>query len=166
MAIFSLLFGSFMSARMGDPSGFEHSRHALNYTRGGINTLLLLTSSWCVVSALHAARAESPRPASRWLLAGILCGVAFAVSKVIEYTIEVGAGHTAGASDFFMYYFMLTGIHLLHVVVGCGILGVFLMKWRRSGPGENLRAFESAAIFWHMVDLLWIFLFPLLYLVR
>ncbi|MCW2751408.1 MAG: cytochrome c oxidase, subunit family protein, partial [Aeromicrobium sp.] len=64
------------------------------------------------------------------------------------------------------YYFMMTGIHLLHVVVGCGILSIFWMKWRRHGLGEKLRGFESAAIFWHMVDLLWIFLFPLLYLVR
>ncbi|MCW2749788.1 MAG: heme/copper-type cytochrome/quinol oxidase, subunit 3, partial [Aeromicrobium sp.] len=99
LAIFTLLFGSFMSARMGDPSAFEHGRHALSYTRGGINTLFLLTSSWCVVSALHAARESRRVPAGRWLVAGILCGVGFAVSKIIEYTVEVGAGHSVGTSD-------------------------------------------------------------------
>jgi nitric oxide reductase NorE protein len=166
MVIFALLFGSFMSARLKHPALFEASRHALDFHRGGINTLLLLTSSWCVVMALRAVRVDRRSPALRWLAGGILGGCGFAVSKVLEYVSEVHAGHTAGSGDFFMYYFMMTGIHLFHVILGTLILTIFWFRWRTAREGRSLAGFESAAIFWHMVDLLWIVLFPLLYLVR
>ncbi len=166
MMIFALLFGSFMSARLKHPSLFETSRHALDFHRGGINTLLLLTSSWCVVMALRALRGHRVPVAQRWLGFAILGGVGFAVSKILEYVSEVHAGHTAGSGDFFMYYFMMTGIHLVHVVVGTLILTIFWLRQRASAEPRSLAGFESAAVFWHMVDLLWIVLFPLLYLVR
>jgi len=166
MVIFALLFGSFMSARQKHPALFEASRHALDYHRGGVNTLLLLTSSWCVVTALGAIRADHRAAATRWLGFAILGGLGFAVSKVLEYVSEVGAGHTAGSGDFFMYYFMLTGIHLVHVLAGTLVLGVFWFRWRSPGKPASVTGFESAAVFWHLVDLLWIVLFPLLYLVR
>lgn len=165
MVIFALLFGSFMSARSRDVAGFEAARHALDLHRGGINTLLLLTSSWCVAMALAAIRARRRTSALRWLGFAVLGGVGFAASKITEYAIEVSAGHTAASGDFFMYYFMMTGIHLVHVLVGTLILGIFWFRWRRVEP-PGLHGFESAAVFWHMVDLLWIVLFPLLYLVR
>lgn len=166
MAIFALLFGSFMNARSTDLGGFESARHALSFHRGGINTLLLLTSSWCVVMALRFMREALHDRAVRWLAAGIVGGAGFAVSKVLEYAHEISAGHTAGSGAFFMYYFMMTGIHLAHVLVGTFVLSIFWVKWRRPGVPQSLAGFESAAAFWHMVDLLWIVLFPLLYLVR
>ncbi len=166
MVIFALLFGSFMSARLKHPARFEAARHALDFHHGGINTLLLLTSSWCVVMALRALRLQLVPVAQRWLGFGILGGVGFAISKVLEYVGEVHAGHTAGSGDFFMYYFMLTGIHLVHVLVGTLVLTVFWVRQRSSTEPRSLAGFESAAVFWHMVDLLWIVLFPLLYLVR
>jgi len=165
MVVFALLFGSFMSARSGHLAAFETARHALDHHRGGLNTLLLLTSSWCVVTALRSMRAERREAALLWLGLAILGGAGFAVSKVSEYVIEISAGHTAGSGAFFMYYFMMTGIHLAHVLVGTLVLSVFWFRWRRTTP-QNLAGFESAAAFWHMVDLLWIVLFPLLYLVR
>ncbi|MCW2856542.1 MAG: heme/copper-type cytochrome/quinol oxidase, subunit 3 [Marmoricola sp.] len=166
MVIFSLLFGSFMSARMKHPEVFETGRHALDFHRGGINTLLLLTSSWCVAMTLKALRTDRDRAALRWLGFGILGGVAFAVSKVLEYVAEVHSGHTPASGDFFMYYFMMTGIHLAHVIVGTLVLSVFWFRLRRPTEQRSLAGFESAAVFWHMVDLLWVVLFPLLYLVR
>jgi len=166
MVIFALLFGSFMSARSEQPEVFDSARHALDFHRGGINTLLLLTSSWCVATALAALRSHRREAAGRWLGFGILGGVGFAVSKVLEYVAEVDAGHTAGSGDFFMYYFMMTGIHLVHVLVGTAILAAFWFRWRAPAKPPAVTGFESAAVFWHMVDLLWIVLFPLLYLVR
>ena len=76
------------------------------------------------------------------------------------------AGHTPTSGDFFMYYFAVTGIHLFHVLVGCVVLCVFLSRWRSRGIATQLAGFESAACFWHMVDLLWVLIFPLLYLTR
>jgi len=166
MIIFALLFGSFMGARAENLGTFETARHALDPTRGGLNTLLLLTSSWCVAVALQRIRSGSRDVAVRWLGAGILGGLGFAVSKMLEYSIEISAGHTAGSGDFFMYYFMMTGIHLVHVLVGTSILAVFWFRWRSPTKPAAVTGFESAAVFWHMVDLLWIILFPLLYLVR
>jgi nitric oxide reductase NorE protein len=76
----------------------------------------------------------------------------------------MSAGHTIG--DFFMYYFTLTGLHLAHVLAGCAVLSVFLARWRSSPGPASPGGFESAAIFWHLVDLLWVLIFPFLYLVR
>lgn len=163
LMIFALLFGSFMSARRGDVAAFETARGVLSYQHGGINTLLLLTSSWCVVMALRAARAGVTSRAQRFLGAAVLCGIGFIASKAGEYVAEATTGHAHGS--FFMYYFALTGIHLVHVVIGTFVLGVFWMKWRAGGSKPTL-GFESAAVFWHMVDLLWVVIFPLLYLLR
>ena len=166
LAIFTLLFGSFMSARLKDVDSFESARQVLSATHGGINTLLLLTSSWCVAKALASMRFGERVTASRWLGVGILGGVAFAASKVVEYSVKLAAGHTPGDDGFFMYYYMLTGIHLVHVVVGCVLLTVFWFRWRGPEPMKSLAGFESAACYWHMVDLLWVLIFPMLYLTR
>lgn len=161
--IFALLFGSFMSARRGDLGAFEAARKVLSYQHGGVNTLLLLTSSWCVVMALRAARSGLEANARRFLGAAVLCGLGFVASKAWEYIAEVSGGHAHGT--FFMYYFMLTGIHLAHVVIGTAVLLLFWIKWRKAPPSAT-PGFETAAVFWHMVDLLWVVLFPLLYLLR
>ena len=165
LALFTLLFGSYMSARMHQPGLFDQSQHALDPTRGGANTLLLLSSSWCVVQSLQSARLDRHRKSQRWLALAIFMGAGFAVSKVVEYVVEVGAGHTPTSDDFFMYYFMLTGIHLAHVIAGCVAMAVLLYLRRSEAPDRGLRGFESVAVFWHLVDLLWFFLFALLYLV-
>ncbi len=166
LAIFSLLFLSFALDRRDDPVVFEQGRQALHLDQGGINTIVLLLGSWFVVRALRAIRTGDVDRAGRWLLGGVGAGVAFGVSKAIEYVREVDAGHTSTTSDFFMYYFSITGLHLVHVLIGTAILAGFLWSWRRRGRAGNVVAFESAAIYWHLVDLLWIVIFPLLYVVR
>lgn len=166
LGIFTLLFGSFMAARAKDAAAFEDARQFLSPGHGGINTLLLLTSSWCVARALLALRASRNDAATRWLAAGIAGGLGFAVSKALEYAVKITAGHDPGSGEFFMYYYLLTGIHLLHVVVGCVLLTVFWLRWRRGRMPDRWTGFESAACYWHMVDFLWIIIFPLLYLTR
>jgi nitric oxide reductase NorE protein len=167
MSFFALLFGAFMAQRMQAPALFEQSRHALNFNIGGINTLILLASSWFVVMAVEAARRRSSKLAGRWLLGALACGLLFAALKVTEYAEKIRSGYSMLTNDFFMFYFVLTGIHLLHVLGGCAVLTVFAGK-ARSGrfAGGNVVGLECAALYWHMVDLLWIVLFPLLYLLR
>ncbi|MFI9408693.1 cytochrome c oxidase subunit 3 [Nocardia gamkensis] len=162
LALFTLLFASFLSARADDPILFEHGRETLDPNRGGINTLLLLTSSWCVV---RATRAHSPRRARRWILAGLLGGLLFAVSKIWEYAIELAGDHTPAGGGFYLYYYSMTGLHFLHVTVGCVLLLFIWIRWRRRDASLT-PGVESVACYWHMVDLLWVLLFPLLYLLH
>jgi nitric oxide reductase NorE protein len=164
-AMFAVLFGSFMSERAHDPATFEASRQTMNLNFGGINTLILLTSSWLVILGVRAAQRGDGRAVPRYLAGAILCGVAFVVSKAIEYTEKISAG--LFGNEFYMYYYSLTGLHLVHVTAGTVILTVM---WRRAragayGPGSTTRL-ESGATYWHMVDFLWVVIFPLLYLLR
>jgi nitric oxide reductase NorE protein len=155
MTVFAVMFGSFMLGRHHNPALFEASRHALNPNFGGVNTLILLTSSWFAALALDAVRKSRFALAQHFIGGAFLCGVAFMVSKAIEYTEKLNAGIS------------LTGIHLFHVVAGNVVLLVLWFKARsRSFDPERPVVLECGAIYWHMVDLLWIILFPLLYLVR
>jgi nitric oxide reductase NorE protein len=167
MTVFAVLFGSFMLGRHQNPALFEASRHALNPNFGGVNTLILLTSSWFAALALDSVRKSRFALAQRFIGGAFLCGLAFMVSKAIEYTEKLNAGISLLTNDFFMYYFTLTGIHLFHVVAGNVVLLVMWFKARsQSFEPEQPVVLECGAIYWHMVDLIWIILFPLLYLVR
>lgn len=167
MCFFGVLFVSFMQERIKQGALFETARHTLNPDFGGINTLILLTSSWFVVLAVDAAKRDRIAANPKLLLAALLCGIAFGISKAIEYGGKLAAGITPMSNDFYMFYFSLTGIHLLHVIGGCVMLAVFWLKARKGEfDSRNLKVLESGATYWHMVDLLWIFLFPLLYLLR
>jgi nitric oxide reductase NorE protein len=167
MIVFGLLFASFVIERGKNVDLFNLSRKALNFNYGGINTLILLTSSWFVVLAVQAVKANKLRQVPHFLALGVLCGTTFGMLKIVEYTEKLSAGISALTNDFYMFYFILTGIHLLHVVGGLVVL-VFLWRKARLGAynGTNCAGLESGASFWHMVDLLWIFLFPLLYLMQ
>src|ERR1700739_1849495 len=167
MTVFAVLFGSFIVGRLHNPALFEASRHALNPNFGGVNTLILLTSSWFAALALDAVRKSRFALAQRFIGGAFLCGLAFMVSKGIEDTEKLNAGTTLRTNDFFMYYSSLTGIHLSHVVAGKVVLLVLWFKARsRSFDPQRPVVLECGAIYWHMVDLIWIILFPLLYLVR
>jgi nitric oxide reductase NorE protein len=167
MTVFAVLFGSFIIGRHQHPDLFEGSRHALNPTFGGVNTLILLTSSWFAALALDAVRKSRFALAQRLIGGAFVCGLAFMVSKAIEYTEKLNAGISLLTNDFFMYYFTLTGIHLFHVVAGNVVLLVlWFMARSRSFDPQRPVVLECGAIYWHMVDLIWIILFPLLYLVR
>ncbi|HZX37546.1 MAG TPA: cytochrome c oxidase subunit 3 [Streptomyces sp.] len=167
LVIFGVLFGSFMRDRTAQPALFEASRNTLSHTFGGVDTLILLTSSWLVASAVGATRRDDLPNVSRCLAGGFLTGVAFMVSKSVEYGAKFSAGITPATNPFYMWYFTLTGIHLIHVVAGSSLLATL---WAGSRKGvhnsRNMMFIESVASFWHLVDLLWIVLFPLLYLTR
>ena len=167
MTVFAVMFGFFMLGRHHNPALFEASRHALNPNFGGVNTLILLTSSWFAALALDAVRRSRFALAQQFIGAARLCGLAFMVFKAIEYTEKLNDGISLLTNDFFMYYFTLTGIHLFHVIAGSIVLLVLWFKARsRSFDPQRPVVLECGAIYWHMVDLIWIILFPLLYLVR
>jgi nitric oxide reductase NorE protein len=163
--IFAILFGSFMQDRLHNPAMFEASRHTLNMNLGGLDTLTLLTSSWSVALAIQALKRDLVDRVPRYLLGGVLTGLMFVVSKSIEYFQKFAHGITPGTDAFYMWYFTLTGIHLTHVVVGTGLLTYVWINSRRGAYDSSRRAVpECVASFWHLVDLLWIVLFALLYL--
>lgn len=167
LAIFCILFGSFMHDRLAQPGLFEASRHTLNFNFGGIDTLILLTSSWFVALAVQATKRNELARLPGLLLGAFVTGALFLVSKSIEYAEKFASGITPGTNPFYMWYFTLTGIHLLHVIVGSSLLLVLWLKARGAALRSGNRLFlESVASFWHLVDLLWIMIFPLLYLVR
>ncbi len=167
LVLFSLLFVLLLHSRATDPALFLDSQTRLDQNLGLLNTLLMLSSSWCVAMAVRAARLQIPRAPSRLFIGAMLCGAGFMVVKYFEYGAKLRVGITPTSNDFFMYYFVYTGIHLIHVVIGMGVL-TFLTLYARGAAftERKIQHLESGATFWHLVDLLWIVLFALLYLVH
>ena len=145
----------------------DHAGRVLDAGLGLLNTLILVTSGWQVVHAVQAARAGDAAATRVRLALALLVGAGFTVTKLTEYADKASHGINLLTNDFFMFYFVLTGMHFLHYLVGMAVL-VFL--WFKAGAeavdGPLLVWIESCACYWHMVDLLWIMLFPLLYLQR
>ena len=166
MSFFAALFASYLLARGADPAGFAAGQAELSRAIGLANTLLLLTSSLFVAWGVAAAKAGDTRQAPRWFAAGLACGLGFIALKAIEYAELLARGMAIDSHPFFAYYFALTALHMGHVLIGAGLLAALARATRRplTRP-SHLALSESAACFWHMVDLLWIVIFPLLYLV-
>lgn len=167
LILFTVFFNVFLYYARAEPELFRRGQQTLSIGFGLLNTALLLTSSWLVVLGLRAVRGSQPLQARRRFAIAMLLGSAFVVVKAIEYGQKLGHGITPGTDIFFTLYFVFTGIHLLHVLLGLAVLA--LLRRMAAGvetDGRKLRWIESGAIFWHLVDLLWIILFPVIYLVR
>ena len=167
MAAFAMFFLIFTVGRMAAPELYEASRQQLDATIGLLNTLILLTSSYVMVRAVESARIANRIGTIRNLVLTILIGLGFAVTKVLEYKAKGAAGIGLTTNEFFTYYFAFTGIHFLHYVIGIAALLMMLAKARADALDDRFRTWiESVGCYWHMVDLLWIMLFPLLYLLK
>ena len=156
-----LVFGAgllaFLAVRISDPAGFAEAQSHLHRTAAGINTVVLVTSGWLAALAVQAAEIGE-RTRVRLLLAGAAAlGIVFLILKGVEYADKAAQGIDFETHPFFTFYYLLTGFHAAHVVAGIVILG--LVAWR-SQP----RTVEVGAQFWHMVDLVWVILFPIIYL--
>lgn len=157
LAVFGVFFVGFATARALDPVTFDASQAHLDRMVGAANTLLLITSGWL---AALGARAEASGRNPRALLAGAaLLGLLFLAVKAREYGAEIGAGFYPETDTFFTLYYLLTGFHALHVVMG--IIVLIIVAWLR-----GLDNVETGCAFWHMVDLIWVILYPLVYLIR
>ena len=167
MLAFCILFLSYAFARARDVALFNASQSTLDLHSGAINTVLLITGSWCVVRAVQAVRADASPAGARWLVAALVCGAGFVALKVSEFSAKADAGIDLSTNTFYMFYLLLTGFHFLHVVVAMLFLAILLVKTLQGAYGaRDHHALESGAAFWHMVDLLWIVLFPLVYVMR
>ena len=127
----------------------------------------MISGSACVAHAVQSARAARAQSAARWLIAALVCGVGFLVFKSLEYADKFAAGIDLETNTFWMFYLFLTGFHFLHVAAAMVMLALLWAPTRRGAYSQgNAHSLETGAAFWHMVDLLWIVLFPLVYVMR
>ena len=164
---FSIFFLLFIAGRAQAPAWYEDSRRQLDAGRGLLNTLVLLTSSLVMVRAVEAVRAGERELARRYLLGTVVVAALFVVSKAFEYGAKFRHGINLLTNEFFTYYFILTGVHLLHFTIGIAAILVCRARLRRQPMDAKMVIWaESTGSYWHLVDLLWIVLFPMLYLLR
>ena len=165
LVFFGAYYVIYMVYRHQETRVFLASQQHLSLIAGTLNTMVLLTSSRFVALAVQAARSGDRERARRLISYGGLLGVAFVAIKVFEWAYLISHGFTLTRNDFFMFYFMLTGVHLFHVLLGLVVLVVVNRELRSPEPSRSW-IIESGAVYWHMVDLLWIGIFALLYLMR
>lgn len=165
LLIFGVYFVAYVYYRGQDHDLFLQSQARLNLDIGAMNTVVLLTSSLFVALGTQAVRAGKTADGMRLFGIAMVCGAAFPVLKLFEYVPEINAGVTPGANLFFMFYFVMTGLHLCHVILGLVILS-FVIRGLRTSADPNVPFVETAATYWHMVDVLWLILFALFYLMR
>lgn len=164
---FGVFFLSYAFARAHNVELFNESQQHLNRESGAINTVVLITSSYFVVRAVAAIREGLSRQCAHWLGAAIGLGCVFLVIKVFEFHAKFSAGISLSTNTFYMFYLSLTIFHFMHVILGMVILAAVMLKARHGGyTAEHHTGVETGASYWHMVDLLWIILFPLVYVIR
>ena len=167
MFVFALFFIAYVYERSNNIELYNASQSVLSVSMGTLNTLALLTSSLFVALAVNALKIKSSKIApSTYFLLAIGCGVYFIINKIIEWSDKVSLGYTLTKNEFFTYYYMLSGIHLLHVIIGLMVLTSLWLRSKSDDKKNSLQPFETGATYWHMVDFLWLILFPLLYLMK
>lgn len=163
--IFTGYFSVYLFHRAQHPQSFLHAQGQLDLRIGVFNTIVLLLSSWAVARCVEAARAGAFRQATRNAFLTVSFAVLFLVSKVVEWVKEVRLGNGISTSDFFAYYFFLTGIHFMHLLIGFVVLGVVIYQLH-SSTRRSQTLVETGATYWHTVDFLWVLIFAVLYVVR
>lgn len=143
---------------------FVSGAASLNKTFGVVNTILLLSSGYFVAKAVQKHKARNAKSAIKSLNFSILFGFGFLLVKTLEYYLKTEAGHGLSTDTFYMFYWLLTGFHWIHVFVGICILFVIKRGIARKSESYELEDLEAGAAFWHMCDLIWLILFPALYL--
>jgi cytochrome c oxidase subunit 3 len=175
---FGGLFLGYTAYRWSYPVAFAESSRRLDVLLGGINTAILLTSSLTMAMAVHSAQQGKRGRIVGLLLLTILLGFSFLGIKFFEYFqkfeehLVPGHGFEFNGTDarhaelFFSFYFSMTGVHALHMIIGIGVLSVLIFHVRSGRfSSRYYTPIEMAGLYWHFVDIVWVFLFPLLYLV-
>ncbi len=175
---FGGMFAGYSVYRSIYPAAFHAGSHAMNLTIGTVNTAVLILSSLTMALAVHASQTGRRKALVPYLLATMFFGVVFLGFKAIEWTAEFREHHVPGprfmfggpdpqhAQLFFSFYFAMTGMHALHMIIGLGLMTYLVLMARkgRFGPEYN-NPVVIGGLYWHFVDIVWIFLYPLLYLV-
>lgn len=159
--IFGGVVGSYILARTASPGWSAEAAH-LSTTLAALNTFVLLTSSMTMVMAFASYEKGNQRGVQNFLLLTILLGLTFLGIKAYEYTTHIMAGATPASGLFWSFYYAMTGLHALHVLAGA-LVNFILFLAAGKGLTTSYRV-EIAGLYWHFVDIIWIFLFPLLYL--
>lgn len=167
MLAFGVLFVAYAFTRAHNVELFNESQLTLSRTSGAINTLILITSSYFVVRGVSAIKHDLWNRCIYWLTGAVLLGCVFISIKIVEFYSKFSAGISMSTNTFYMFYLSLTFFHFMHVLMGMIIL-VFIIVKARNGNynAQNYTGVETGASFWHMVDFLWIILFPLVYIIR
>ena len=154
---------AYIVMRLGS-TGWSEASHHLNFTIALINTFILLTSSMTIVMAHGAAQDRDFKRAANFLGLTVLLGLGFLGMKAFEYTTEISHGFLPSSGIFWSFYYGMTGLHGLHVVAGIIINLVLWIQAAKGTLAHHAHRVELAGLYWHFVDIVWIFLFPLLYL--
>ena len=147
-----------------EPEVFHTSRLLLNPVYGTINTLFLLTSGFFMAVSVQKLKAGERKKALKFLTATMLFGMLFLVVKSVEYSSKIDAGLGLGHNTFFTFYWLLTLFHVIHVIVGLVILASVYFGLKKENSSTKMEDVEASAAFWHMCDLIWLLLFPIIYL--
>jgi cytochrome c oxidase subunit 3 len=163
--LFGALFTAYTVFRLKFPELFHAEHEKLNRVLGAVNTVVLITSSLTVALGIDAVKRGKARLLQGYFGATIALAGVFLCVKYVEYSEKFHHGLFPGTNIFFSLYYMMTGIHGIHVIAGMGVLGYILVLARRGRfSGAYYTPVEMSGLYWHFVDLVWIYLFPLLYL--
>jgi cytochrome c oxidase subunit III len=184
LMVFGALFAGYTVYRAKYPVEFEAGSHELNVWIAAVNTAVLLTSSLTMVLAVHAAQVGARQNLVNCLIATGLLGALFLVIKAFEYHGDYtenlvpglafnnedwakrGVSEPGKVQLFLMFYYVMTGLHAVHLIIGIGIMGVLAVQaWRGRYTPQFHGPVEVGGLYWHFVDVVWIFLLPLLYLI-
>lgn len=163
--VFAAYFSFYLFYRARSPELFLHSQAQLDLRIGVFNTLILLLSSWSVARCVQSSRAGAYQAALRDVFITASFAAVFLFLKVFEWVRLVRTGNGLDSTEFFSYYFFLTGIHFIHLLIGFIVLGVVVYQLR-SPARRSQELVETCATYWHTVDFLWVLIFALLYVVR
>lgn len=167
LLVFGVFFTAYAFARMNNVELFDQYQETLDRTSALANTLALITSSYFVVRGVTAIRSGNAPACERWIWAAVAMGALFVAIKGVEYAHHFGMGISLSSNTFYMFYLSLTFFHFMHVLLGMVILAAVAVKARRGAyTAVDHTGVETGASYWHMVDLVWLILFPLVYVMR
>lgn len=159
LVVFGAFILGFAGARLADPVLFADSQSQLDRLYGGLNTLVLVTSGWMAALAVRSRMDGQVRAARVWLVLAAVLGIVFIIIKGFEYNDKFVLDLGMETNTFWTLYFLMTGFHAAHVVLGLVLLGV-AMVW------TEVETLETCTAFWHMVDMIWVLLYPVIYLIH